>query len=306
MPVPHTTDSFGDLLDIRFQKIFDDQFPQLNDMLPELFSFEPDNGRIDMRFSEVSGYGDIPEFGGSVVYQSAAQGYDTTITPVEFASGVQVERRLFDTDQFSIMNQRPSGLARSAQRTRQKHGARPFNNAFSVDQYFYNNSESVAMCSASHTTTVQSASTASGFDNLITTALSATALSAARIQMRGFRDAAANRIDVEPDEILFPPDLYEVAFEINSSMGKVDTAENNRNVHFGRYTMKEWNYLNDANNWFLMDGSLRNESLKWFDSVPVEFAMAEDMDTLVAKWRLYTVYGNGHRDWRFILGANVS
>ncbi len=259
-----------------------------------------------MRFSQVSGYGDIPEFSGSVTYQSAAQGYDTTLTPLEFASGIQVERRLFDTDQYGIMNQRPAGLARSAQRTRQKHGARIWNNAFSVDTKFYNNSESVALCSNSHTTTVQSASTASGFDNLITTALTATAVATARIQMRGFRDAAANRGDIEPDELLFPPDLYEVAFEINASMGKVDTAENNRNVHFGRYTMKEWNYLSDTNNWFLMDQSLRGESLKWFDSVPVEFAQAEDLDTLVAKWRLYQVYANGHLDWRWILGANVS
>ena len=306
MAVPHTTGAFADLLDIRFQKIFDDNFPQLNDMLPELFTFEPNNGRIDMRFSQVSGYSDIPQFDGSVVYQSAAQGYDTTITPLEWASGIQIERRLFDTDQFNIMNQRPSGLARAAQRTRQKHGARIFNNAFSVDTFFYNNTEGVALCSDSHTTTVTTASTASGFDNLVTTALSATALASARIQMRGLRDAQAEKGDVEPDEILFPPDLYEIAFEINASMGKVDSAENNRNVHFGRYKMMEWSRLNDTNNWWLMDSSLRGESLHWFDSVPIEFAMAEDLDTLVAKWRLYTVYGNGHTDWRWVIGANVS
>ena len=306
MGVPHTTGQFGDLLDPNFQKIFDDNFPQLNDMLPELYDFVPNNGQIDMKFGQVSGYTDIPEFSGSVTYQSATQGYDTTITPIERASGIQVERRLFDTDQYSIMNQRPAGLARATQRTRQKHGAARFNNAFSVDNTFYNNSEGVALCSDSHTTTVQSVSTASGFDNLVPTALSATALATARIQMRGFRDASANKGDIEPDEILFPPDLYEIAFEINSSMGKVDSAENNRNVHFGRYTMKEWTYLNDTNNWFLMDSSLRKESLKWFDSVPLEFAFAEDMDTIVAKWRLYLVYGNAHLDWRWILGANVS
>lgn len=306
MPVPHSTEAFGDLLDIRFQKIFDDNFPQLNDMLPVLFAMPPDNGRIDTRFSQVSGYGDIPEFDGSVTYQSATQGYDTTITPIEFASGIQVKRRLFDTDQFGIMDQRPAGLARAAQRTRQKHGARTFENAFSVDTKFGVNSEAVALCSNSHTTTVQSASTASGFDNLVVTALSATALATARIQMRKFLDLAANRGDVEPDEILFPPDLYEVAFEINSSMGKVDTAENNRNVHFGRYKMIEWNYLTDTSNWFLMDSSLRGESLKWLDAVTAEFAQAEDMDTLVAKWRLYFVYGSKHLDWRWITGATVS
>lgn len=306
MAVPHTSGAFADLLDPRFQKVFHDQYEQLPDMLPEFFDFPADNGRADMRWSSVSGYGDIPQFSGSVTYQSAAQGYDSTITPVEFASGIQVERRLFDTDQYNIMNQRPVGLARSAQRTRQKHGARRFNNAFSVDSLFYTNTEAVALCSNSHTTTVAGASTATGFDNLVTTALSATAVAAARIQMRGFRDPAGNRMEIEPDELLIPTDLYEVAYEIVESMGKVDTAENNRNVHQGRYTIKEWNYLTDANNWFMSDSSMRKDSLKWVDSVGVEFAMAEDLDTLVAKWRLYMVYGNGHIDWRFILGASVS
>ena len=306
MAVPHRTGAFGDLLDVRFQKIFDDNFPQLNDMLPELFDFPTDNGRIDMRFGQISGYPDIPEFSGSVTSQSAAQGDDTTITPIEFASGIQVERRLFDTDQFSIMNQRPAGLARAAQRTRQKFGARVFNNAFSVDTLFYVNSEAVALCSNSHTTTIQTASTAVGFDNLTTSALSATAVASSRIQMRGFRDAAAQKGDIEPDGLWFPPDLYEIAFEIDSSMGKVDSAENNRNVHFGRYTLHEWQHMNDPNNWFMVDSSLQKESLKWFDSVPVEFAMAEELDTLRAKWRLYMVLGNGHLDWRWIIGANVS
>lgn len=306
MAVPHTTGQFGDLLDIDFQKIFDDNFPQLDDMLPELYTFEPDNGRINMNFSQVSGYTDIPEFSNTVTYQSATQGYDTTITPIEFASGVQVERRLFDTDQYSIMNQKPAGIALAAQRTRQKHGARMFNNSTSVDTKFYNNSEAVALVSNSHTTTVTSASTATGFDNLVTTALSAVAVAAARIQMRGFRDASANRGDVEPDELLYPPDLYEIAFEIVESMGKVDQSTNNRNVHHGRYTIKEWSYLNDANDWWMMDSRLRGASLKWFDSVPVEFAFAEDMDTLIAKWRIYMVYGAGHLDWRWILGASVS
>lgn len=306
MAVPHSTGQFGDLLDIRFQEIFDDNFPQVNDMLPELYDFEPNNGRIDMRFSQVGGYADVPRFTGSVTYQSTAQGFDTVITPLEYATGIQVERRLFDTDQFSIMNQRPAGLARAAQRTRQKFGARVFNNAFSVDTLFYVNSEALSLCNNSHTTTIANVSTAVGFDNLVTTALSATALASARIQMRNFRDAAANKGDVEPDSLWFPPDLYEIAFEIVESMGKVDTAENNRNVHRGRYDLHEWQHMTDPNNWFLLDSALQKESLKWFDSVPVEFAMAEDLDTLRAKWRLYMVLGNGHLDWRWILGAQVS
>ncbi len=68
MPVPHTNEQFGDLLDIRFQKIFNDTTKQLSDMLPTLFTFMPDNGREDMRFSEVGAFADIPQITGSVQY----------------------------------------------------------------------------------------------------------------------------------------------------------------------------------------------------------------------------------------------
>ncbi len=306
MPAPHISASFGDLLDPRFQKIFHEQFNQLSDMLPELFTFERDNGRNDMRWSDVGAAGDWSEFTGTVQYDALTQGFDVIGTHVEFASGMQVERKLFDDDQYNIMDQRPRSLATAAARTRQKHGARIFNNAFSVDTFFYNHSEGVALCSNSHPTNATGVSTAVGFDNLATGALTATALASARIQMVGFRDDRANRVSVMPDEIWHPPDLYEEAFEIVSSMGKVDTANNNRNVHNGVYTLKEWNYLTDTNNWFVADSAMRRQMVFWVDRVPMEFAFAEDLDTLIAKWRGYMRYLNTYTNWRWVLGHQVS
>ena len=39
---------------------------------------------------------------------------------------------------------------------------------------------------------------------------------------------------------------------------------------------------------------------------PAEFAMIEDFDTLVAKWRGYARYGLTYVNWRFINGSQVS
>lgn len=305
MPNPHVSTAFADLLDPRFQKIFYERYNKLPSMLSEFYDFVGTNGRSDLRYSQVGTLPDWSAFSGTVNYSSSSQGYDTIITPLEFASGIQIERKLFDDDQYNIMDQRPKALATSAQRTREKHGARLFNNAFSVDTLFYVNSEGVALCSDSHTTT-SGASTASGFDNLGTSALSATAVAAARITARGFRGDQAERIDVNLDELIIPPDLYEIAFEIVSSLGKVDTANNNRNVHEGQYTIKEWNYLTDTNNWFLADSVTRKDSVHWTDRIPMEFAMAEDLDTILAKWRGYMRYALGHSDWRWVLGHQVS
>lgn len=304
--LPHISGAFGDLLDPRFQRIFHEQYNQLPDMLGELFMMVPHNGRDIMSWSEVGAFGDWGQFTGRVNYDSLNQGYATTMTYIEFASGFQVERKLFDDDQFNIMDRRPQGLATAGQRTRQKHGARLLNMAFSVDNFFYVRDEGVALCSNSHTTTAPGTSTASGFDNLGTAALSATAVAANRIAMTGFRDDRGNFISVAGNELWYPPNLFEEAEEIVSAVGKLDVANNNPNVHKGRYTLKEWNYLTDTNNWFMTDSTLRRQMVYWVDRVPTEFAYAEDLDTIVAKWRGYMRYANAAIDWRWIHGNQVS
>lgn len=296
---------FGDLLDVRFKKIFWENYDALPDMLPELFAFEETYPRNEQKYSAVGTFDDFGEFTGTLTYDDVFQGYDSTATHVEFAKGFQVERKLFKDEQFNIMDQRPKGLSAAAQRTRQKHGARQLNNAFSVDTYFGVNTEGVALCSNSHTTT-SGASTAAGFDNLVTAALSAVSVAAGRIQAVGFRGDRAERISVMPNEIWIPPDLYENAYEIVSSMGKVDVATNNANVHYGQYNIYEWNYLTSARNWFLFDSSLRKQFLLWLDREPLEFGWVEDFDTFVAKYRGYMRYANLWTNWRFALGANVS
>ena len=116
----------------------------------------------------------------------------------------------------------------------------------------------------------------------------------------------AERISVVPDELLYPPNLYEEAYEIINASGKVDTDLNNPSVHKGQYTGREWNYLTDTNNWFMMDSRMRSRMLHWVDRTPLEFAFIEDFDTIVGKWRAYMRYGQAHTDWRFINGAQVS
>jgi len=89
-------------------------------------------------------------------------------------------------------------------------------------------------------------------------------------------------------------------------MGNPDTATNASNVHKGSYTAVEWLYLSDVNNWFLIDDTLMKDMLTWVERIRYEFAMVEDFDTLVGKWRLYARYGLGWNDWRWILGSQVS
>ena len=152
MSSPMTVGQFGDLLDKRVTMLFTDRYKQLKYRIPDFYGMETSSDSFE-RWSEVGALPDFSEFNGTVSYQNQNQGYDVTATHKEFVNGFQITRQLYDDDRHGVWERKPKALADSYQRTRQAHGARVFNNAFSVDTFFYSNSEAVALFSNSHTTT---------------------------------------------------------------------------------------------------------------------------------------------------------
>lgn len=300
------TDQMADVLDPRFQKIWDDRFTNQPEMIGKFYSMKPSR-QFTERFSTLGTMGEVSQFNGQVQYDDVFQGYDVAVTPLEWAKGIQIQRRLFDTDQHNLIEGKPKALASSFFRTRQTHAARPFNFAFGTDNFFYSHSEGVALCSNSHTTT-SGASTGSGFDNLTTSALSAVSYAAACFQMRNYRGDRAEKIVVRPNMLIVPvSSIAETAYEIIKSTKKVDTANNNANYNEGSAEVVEWIELSSTTNWFLADSSMMKDfGLVWLDAVKGEFKMMEDFDSLVGKWRGYSVYGNAWIDWRWLLGASVA
>ena len=305
MGVPHDSGAFGDLLDKRVTKLFYDELTQLPDRVGEFYSMDTSKDSFE-KWSGVGEIGDFAEFNGSVVYQSQSQGYDVTAEHRAFVNGFQVTRQMYDDDRHGIWERKSPALANAYSRTRQAHGARIFNFAFSNDSFFYNNTEAVALCSDSHTTT-SGASTATGFDNLTTASLTATAVSSLRTQMRGFRGDVANKISVMPDKLVYPIDLADRADEIIKSAKDPNSANNAYNPQGnGRWTGTDWEYLTDTNNWFMLDTKNAKQWLVWFDRVPLEFGKAEEFDSFVAKWRAYCRYSYMWLNWRWIAGSEVS
>lgn len=300
--------NFTDLTEqtARFTRIFDDTYEQLPDRTGDFF-FKMTSKRPNERFSGVGAYGQIPLFTGTVTYADVSQGYDSTLTPLEFAAGMQIGRDLQDDDQHNVIDTKPKSMAVAANRQYQTEASRFLNNAFSVDTRYNSHSEGVALCSNSHTTT-SGASTAAGFDNLITGALNLVNLATMRIQMRGYRGDQAERISIMPDLVVIPVDLCVEGFENIKSPDRPDTANRALNYNYGKYEIIEWEYLNDANNWFMADKSFMKSPSGniWIDRISPEFAFVEVFDEIVAKYRTYFRVGQGHWDWRWIGGASVS
>lgn len=289
-------ENFGDLLDSRFRKIFTTEYEEniKESMVPMLYGMETTDKNYEM-VSGVGGLTDLQEFDGQVAYDTPSQLYDTSVYFPEYVLGMKVQRKMYDDDMFGIMDRRPWQMAISVARTREKMGATPWNDAFVTAL-----SDGQPLCSDSHPYSPDDSTTQ---DNKGTSSLSATAIEATRrIAHTSIFNDRGELAMVNYDTILTTVTKEEVAWEIINSKGKVDTAENNRNFHYGRYNLAIWDRLTNPYYWFMIDSKLSKMFFTWWDRVKPEYNYDKDFDTYVSKWSTYMRCNTSMSDWRPVYG----
>jgi len=271
-------------------------------VMPQLFNVASSSKAVEYDLA-MGGMRDWPEYKGAIEYDDLEQGYRTSYTHVEFVQGFKVERKLVDDDQYNVISKRPRALALSAMRKREKDAASVFNN-HSSDSYTGGDGE--PLCDAAHP--YSPGNTGSTQSNEGSTALSYDAIVSTRELMRAFTDDRGELVMVNPDLLLVPPELEEEAFSVIQTMNKVDITDYHANFVRSKITkLVVWDYLTDANNWWLIDSQLANLYLNWFDRVPIEFEMDPTSDfRLEARFRGYMRYSYGWSDWRWVYGHTVT
>lgn len=292
------SENWSKLLEPGLRKIFDQIYKEQPSMIPVLYSIQKSSKAKETDLEAGDGL-DFAPMNGTIPYDDMGEGYTTEYTHAEYARGFKIERKLVDDDQYNIINKRPRLLAISAARRREKDAASVFNNAFNASIV---GGDGVCLCNAAH----PSKNGGANQSNVGALALTPVNLEATRRLMTKFRSDRDGIISVQPDMLLLPLELEEIGYEIINSKGKVDTAQNNVNFHYGRYKMAVWpNYLTSASNWFLIDSTLMKQFLLWFNRIPVEFMRDSEFDTQVAKFAGYMRYSNGYSGWRWIYGNQV-
>lgn len=297
------SENWAPLLEPGLRTIFEIQRAALaaESRIPMLFNIQTSTKAAEHNLG-IGGFGDWKEFKGRIEYDSNEKGFQTNYVHVEFVDGFKVERKLVDDDLYNIINPMPRGLAIAGMRKREKDAASVLNNAFSAS---YVGGDSVALCSASHPYSPSNASTQS---NRGTTALSYDAVVSTRRLMREYKDDRGELVPINPDVLIVPSELEETAWTIFNTMNKPGTANNDGNYARSKLNrVVVWDYLTDANNWFMADSMLAGMYLNWFDRVAMEFAMDPTSDfSLEARFRGYMRYSYGWDDWRWIYGHEVS
>lgn len=307
MANPLTDRQFVRLLDDRLNKVYMDQYNGLPLIIDQFFNRVADKSAW-LEYFSVGAVPDPELFNGTIQYQGIAPGYHTKITPLEYAGGIMIERRLLDTDKYNVIDGRAKGLAEAANRKMNKLAHEPFIYGDSSAFTFMDTEEGTAIFSDSHTTKAANVSTTTGFDNLSTVPFNAVNLETLRIQSKGFKNDIGERITTNFDTIIHGTNLAEQVWEVVKSEGKVDEMTNNANFQRGRWKSIELPLLDDydTNDFFIVDSALMKESLIWQDGVPIEFNSTTDFDTLIRKYADYFVCGWGNVEWRWGIMSSVS
>ena len=290
-----------DLLIKDMSKIYMDTYPKLPVMSPDLYNVMEAEGA----YYKTSSVGTVPDhvaFMGRITPVESVQGYDKTLVYQEYAAQVQVQHRLASDDWYGVVKKLGSGLAESANRSREKLGASMFNLAFTYEP---TDGDGTELAASDHPSPVSGVPTQT---NEGTSSLSASSVETMRLAMADFRDDQNEMISYEMDTILIPINLEQTGWEIINSTGKVDTAENNSNFHKGKYKMLVWKRLTDSNNYFGLVMSEAKKYFLWLNREPIQYNKDSDSDTMISKSLSYYRCNVGWEaiGWRGIFGQLVS
>ena len=280
-------------------EVFLDQQRNWETMLPSFFKMVEATQASETDL-EIGDIGEVAPFTGEVSYDDFAEGYSKAITETEYSLGLKIQRRLLRNDLYDVCSNSVSLMSDAFNQKREQIGASIFNNAFNT---VHTVGDGLALCSTAHTSAVGGANQG----NSGSSALSAAAVEATRILMVKFKTNKDHIRQARPSLLLVPTDLHEKAWEIVNSYGKMDTALNNRNFHFGKWNLAVWdNFLTDTNNWFMIDERLMRMYLKYRIWEPTQFFRSGEFDTLVQKYAGYMSVAVSTVEWRWAYGHSVS
>ena len=149
MGSPLDSAQFVRLLDKRLREVAEGEYKDLSSMIPTLYRMLPSDSAWE-EFYSVGAVPDIPEFLGKLTYLGIAPGYHFKIEPMEYAAGIQAERKFIDDKKYAVLDNIAKGLVQAAHRTREKEAVKAFDNAFSAAFDYMSSEEGLSLCNTAH------------------------------------------------------------------------------------------------------------------------------------------------------------
>ena len=250
---------------------------------------------------EITGFGLAPvkQQGTAINYDTEAQGSVTRYTHVAYALGYIVTFEELRDDLYEVVSKRRAKqLALSMRQTKENVGANTYNRAFTAG---YVGGDGQVMVCSTHPTLNGNQS------NVLTTAadLSEASIEDLTIQIMQALNNRGLKINLMPQSLHIPPQLWYEANRILKSVLQNDTNNNAINVLKATNVfpkgIKMNHYFTSATAWFIRTNA--PTGMKHYERDAVMFDQDNDFDTKNAKAACYERYSFGWSDWRGIFGT---
>jgi len=250
---------------------------------------------------EVTGFGLAPvkPQGQAIEYDSEDQQTVSRFTNVAYALGYIITwEEMRDNLYEKVAKRRTQALAFSMRQTKENVAANVYNRGFSTS---YPGGDGAAMLSAAHP------SSSGNQSNILPVAadFSEASLEDLCIQISGAQNTRGLVIDINPQSLVIPRQLWFEAQRVLKSVLQNDTGNNAINALKATNAIPDGikvnNYLTDADAWFVRTDC--PESLIFFERDPIMFEQDNDGDTKNIKYNAYERYIPKWADWRGIYGS---
>jgi len=293
----HISSDWAALLEPGLRAVFYNTYNELPTQFDKIFKVKNSNkaAEYELGMGAFTPWTERVNDTDNVEYQKIGQGLEREYIHKEFASGFAVGKRLYEDEQYGIINGMAEDLGRAGRTKVEMDVASVLNNAFDPTKPIY---DGKPLISDAHPyegglSGVQS--------NKVTGALSDVTLKEAITLMRSVKDNGGKKIVLQPDTLIVPPALEWLAIELTKSAQKPGTADNDINALAGRLKVFVYDYLTNDDAWFVIDS--KRHKLTFFWRVKPEFTRSKDTDNFVAKFNGRMRYSFGASAWQGIVGS---
>lgn len=295
--MPSTTGAFGEIIEPGLSEVFFTDLKLAPQQSTAIFNMKSSSKHTEDDLT-IGGLETMPEQneGAAVTYGDPTQGYKKTYTHVQYGLGFAVTRVMWEDDLYGVMAEASRKLSRSAVKAYEVVAANVFNNGFDST---YAGADSLELFSTVHT--LLNGETAG---NEPTTAcdLNLTTLESAVSAFREIKDDTGAICGVAPRYLVVPNELEFTAKRLLGSEKDPESAENAINPLYNRLNLIVWDYLTDADAWFLLAAKPEHK-LKFFWRIRPTFASDDDFDTGNARFKSRMRFDCGWSDWRGVYGS---
>lgn len=288
---------FGQRLAYINELIGPEDWPEADNMWERYFDVKGSN-RIREEFLQYAGFGLFRQMeeNDPVTYDQMLEGPSKSVTHVLYGSGFQIGFLAGQFDLDGIIMRNAPELGRSLRVSVQTLGAGFWNGAFDTET----TPDGLTFYNTAHTN-IRGGGTQSNRSATAAT-LGHSALETALTSFMRFKDYMGNPSPMMPEELLIPPELEPVAFELLKSRMRSDTATHAESFLYGKLAPSVWPFLTTTTAWHVL-GPKRDRKVKWFWGIRPVTTNGYDFDKEAAKTKTLFASSFGAMDWRGAYGS---